>query len=223
MRDAGQLASITGMALSDSAYASPRETRSGRRTVARRRPRGRDRPLEGGRDGRFPSNVDTRGGLRRADAMATFVDLSVIVCAFDLGNDRKREVALEVLGDSSFHVVVSAQVLNEFSSIRHAQARTAARSGGGARRRPTPHRRVTSYRSTPASSTRRARSHVDTGSSSGTPPSSLPLRVAARRRRRQHGWERASSPRRGDRAQAEGDRLQVDCRLGRRPWSWKAR
>jgi predicted nucleic acid-binding protein len=46
--------------------------------------------------------------------MASFVDTNVIVYAFDVGEDRKREVALQLLGDSSLHLVVSAQVLNEF-------------------------------------------------------------------------------------------------------------
>ena len=46
--------------------------------------------------------------------MATFVDTNVIVYAFDVGDERKREVALQLLGDSSLYLVVSAQVLNEF-------------------------------------------------------------------------------------------------------------
>ena len=46
--------------------------------------------------------------------MASFVDTNVIVYAFDLGNDRKREVALQLLGNSSLDLVLRAQVLSEF-------------------------------------------------------------------------------------------------------------
>jgi predicted nucleic acid-binding protein len=46
--------------------------------------------------------------------MATFVDTNVIVYAFDLGDDRKREVALRLLSDDSLQLIVSAQVLSEF-------------------------------------------------------------------------------------------------------------
>lgn len=46
--------------------------------------------------------------------MASFVDTNVIVYAFDVGNDGKRQVALELLDDASLNVVVSAQVLSEF-------------------------------------------------------------------------------------------------------------
>jgi len=46
--------------------------------------------------------------------LASFVDTNVIVYAFDVGNERKRSIALELLGDASLQLVVSAQVLNEF-------------------------------------------------------------------------------------------------------------
>jgi len=46
--------------------------------------------------------------------LASFVDTNVIVYAFDVGNDRKRQVALELLGDPSLQLVVSVQVLSEF-------------------------------------------------------------------------------------------------------------
>jgi len=46
--------------------------------------------------------------------LASFVDTNVIVYAFDLGDDRKRQVATRLLGDASLQLVVSAQVLNEF-------------------------------------------------------------------------------------------------------------
>ena len=46
--------------------------------------------------------------------MASFVDTNVIVSAFDVGNQRKRSIALELLGDASLQLVVSAQVLSEF-------------------------------------------------------------------------------------------------------------
>ena len=45
------------------------------------------------------------------------MDTNVIVRAFDVGDERKREAALQLLGDSSLQLVVSAQVPNEFSWI----------------------------------------------------------------------------------------------------------
>ena len=46
--------------------------------------------------------------------MASFVDTNVLVYAFDLGDERKRQVALDLLDDASLRPVVSTQVLLEF-------------------------------------------------------------------------------------------------------------
>jgi predicted nucleic acid-binding protein len=46
--------------------------------------------------------------------LASFVDTNVIVYAFDGGDERKRAIALDLLDDASFHMVLSAQVLSEF-------------------------------------------------------------------------------------------------------------
>ena len=51
------------------------------------------------------------------DATISLMDTNVIVRAFDVGDERKREAALQLLGDSSLQLVVSAQVPNEFSWI----------------------------------------------------------------------------------------------------------
>jgi predicted nucleic acid-binding protein len=46
--------------------------------------------------------------------VASFVDTNVLVYAFDRGNARKRQVALDLLDDASLHLVLSTQVLLEF-------------------------------------------------------------------------------------------------------------
>lgn len=46
--------------------------------------------------------------------MAAFLDTNVAVYAFDADAGRKKERALEILGDAALRLVVSPQVLNEF-------------------------------------------------------------------------------------------------------------
>ena len=124
--------------------------------------------------------------------MASFVATNVIVSAFDVGDERKREVALHFLGDNSLHLVVSAQVLNEFSW-------TATR------------------RLEPPLEEEDAHDVVRHLAKGDVVPIAASL-VDAQRRRTPHGSERASSPRGGGKALAEGGSLLVFYRLGRRAW-----